>query len=81
MTYNCHFLICLSHILHPLYQLVKWETTWKWGLEQIRAFETAKKLVAKAPVLAHLDVDKPIRLYCDDFPKGVRACLMHVIGG
>ena len=81
MTYNCHLLPCLSHVLHTLYQLVKWEARWKWGPEQIRAFETAKKPVAKASFLVHLDVDKPIRLYCDALPKGVGACLMHVIGG
>ena len=50
-------------------------------MEQIEAFETAKELVAKAPVLAHYDVDKPIQLYCDASSKGIKACLMHIIGG
>ena len=57
MTYNCRFLPCLSQVLNPLYQLVKREARWKWGMEQIGAFETAKELVAKAPVLAHYDVE------------------------
>ena len=78
MTYNCRFLPFLSQVLHPLYQLVKREAKWKWGPAQVQAFETAKELVAKAP---HYDVDKPIRLYCDASPKGVGACLMHVIDG
>ena len=81
ITYNCHFLPCLLQILNPLYQLVKWEARWKWGPEQTEAFETAKELMAKDPVLAHYDVDKPIRLYCDASPKGVGAYLMHIIGG
>ena len=81
MTYNCHFLPFLSQVLHPLYQLVKREATWKWGLEQTRAFQTAKDPVAKASVLAQYDVDKPIRLYCDASPRGVGVCLMHVING
>ena len=41
---------------------MKREAKWKWGPAQVQAFETAKELVAKAPVLAHYDVDKPIRL-------------------
>ena len=81
MTYNCHFLPCLSQVLNPLYQLVKREAGWKWGMEQIGAFETAKELVAKTPVLALYDVDKPIRLYCDASPKGVGAGLMYIIDG
>ena len=78
MTYNCCFLPSLSQVLHPLYQIVKREAKWKWGPAQVQAFETAKELVAKAPVLAHY---KPIRLYCDASPKDVGACLMHTIDG
>ena len=37
--------------------------------------------MAKDPTLAHYDVNKPIQLYCDALPKGVGACLMHVIVG
>ena len=46
-----------------------------------RVLKTTKELVAKAPVLAHYDVDKPIQLYCDVLSKNVGACLMHVING
>ena len=60
MTYNCRFLPSLSQVLHPLYQMVKREAKWKWGPAQVQAFETAKELVANAPVLAHYSVDKPI---------------------
>ena len=41
----------------------------------------AKYLVSRAPVLAHFDTSKPIRLYCDASAVGVGACLMHVIRG
>ena len=37
--------------------------------------------MAKAPTLAHYDVNKPIQLHCDALPKGVGAGLMHVIDG
>ena len=60
---------------------MKRETKWKWGPAQVQAFATAKELVAKASVLAHYSVDKPIRLYCDASPKGVGACLMNTIDG
>ena len=81
MTCKCHFLPSLSQVLDPLYQIVKREAKWKWGPAQVQAFKTTKELVAKAPVLAHYSVDKPIRFYCDASPKVVGACLMHTIDG
>ena len=33
------------------------------------------------PVLAHYDTDKPVKLYYDASPRGVGACLMHIING
>ena len=47
----------------------------------MKAFKKAKKLVCKAPVLTHYDVNKPIKLYCDASPYGLGACLMHVVEG
>ena len=51
MAVFCH----ASQVLNSLYQLVKQEARWKWGPQQIDAFEITKELVAKAPILAHYD--------------------------
>ena len=45
------------------------------------AFDKAKVLVSKSPVLVHYDVHKPIKLYCDASPHGVGTCLMVVVDG
>ena len=66
-------------MLHPLYKLLKKDAHWKWTKVCQQAFSKAKIAVSKAPVLAHYDVTKPIKLYCDASPYGLGACLMHVI--
>ena len=38
-------------------------------------------LVSQAPVLAHYDITKPIKLHCDASPYGVGPCMIHVING
>ena len=37
--------------------------------------------MSQSPGLVHYDVNKPIKLYCDASPHGVRACLMHIVDG
>ena len=37
--------------------------------------------MSAAPVLAHYDVTKQLKLYCDPSPWGVSACLMQVMDG
>ena len=81
MTYNVRFLRFLPDIMQPLYQLVKMDVKWIWHKKHDKAFQEAKKLVSTAPVLAHYDADKPVKLYCDASPRGVGACLMHIIDG
>ena len=50
--------------------------------ERARAsVQEGQGLVSEAPVLAHYDVDLPIKLYCDASLYGLGACLMHVIEG
>ena len=66
-------------MLYPLYQLLHKDSRWKWTDKCQDAFDKAKVLVSKSPVLVHHDVHKPIKLYCDASPHGVGACLMHVV--
>ena len=79
MTYNIRFLPSLARILHPLYKLVQKDVTWIWSHSHKKAFNEAKNLVSTAPVLAHYDITKQLKLYCDASPRGVGACLMQVM--
>ena len=79
MTYNIRFLSSLARILHPLYKLVQKDVTWIWSHSHKKAFNEAKNLVSTAPVLAHYDITKQLKLYCDASPRGVGACLMQVM--
>ena len=79
MTYNAKFLPSLSHVLHPLNSLLRKNVQWKWSEEEQKSFEAAKSLVSNRQILAHYDVLKPLKLYCDASPKGVGACLAHVM--
>ena len=79
MTYNAKFLPSLSHVLHPLNSLLQKNVKRKWSEEEQKSFEAAKSLVSNRQILAHYDVLKPLKLYCDASPKGVGACLAHVM--
>ena len=81
MTYNIRFLPSLAHVLYPLYKLVRKDVKWVWLHSHNKAFNKAKDLVSAAPVLAHYDVTKQLKLYCDASPRGVGACLMQMMDG
>ena len=81
ITFNARFLPALSTMLHPLYQLLRNDTPWRWSKDCQQAFDKAKSLVSQAPALAHYDVTNPIKLYCDASPYGVGACMIHIING
>ena len=46
LTYNAKFLPNLSHILHPLYQLLLQHTKWGWESAHHKAFEAAKRMLS-----------------------------------
>ena len=52
---------------------------WKWTEEEKKSFDTPKALVSNKQYLAHYDVLKSLKVYCDTSPKGVGACLTHVM--
>ena len=81
MTYNVKLLPSIADVLHPLYHLLRKDVMWLWGKKQEQAFTEVKQLVCRAPMLAHYNVDAPIKLYCDAFAYGVGPCLMLVIEG
>ena len=79
MTYDLKFLPSLSHVLHPLNSLLWKNVQWKWTEEEQKSFDAAKALVSNRQYLAHYDVSKPLKVYCNASPKGVGACLTHVM--
>ena len=79
MIYNAKFHPSLSHVLHPLNNLLRKNVQWKWTEEEQKSFDAAKALVSNRQYLAHYDVSKPLKVYCDASPKGVGACLTHVM--
>ena len=44
-----------------------------------KAFDTAKQLLSSDRALAHYDVDRPVKLYCDASAYGLGACLVHIM--
>ena len=63
INYYGKFLKNLSCQLAPLYNLLKKQSDWKWGVVEAKAFDLVKKQLAEAPV----------------FPYGVGAVLCHVL--
>ena len=79
MTYNVKFLPSLSHVLHPLNSLLQKNAKWKWSEEEQKSFDAAKAILTNRQYLAHYEVSKPLKVYCDASAKGVEACLTHVM--
>ena len=74
--YGC-FINQLSTITHPLNQLQKKGTRWVWSKAGNKAFLLLKEKLASAEVLAHYDVNLPIKLDCDASAYGIGAVLSH----
>ena len=80
ITYNAKFLPQLSTVLRPLYDLTKSDTPWSWSEQCQGAFTKVKSMLATAVCLAHYDLDKPLKVYCDASQSGLGACMVHVDG-
>ena len=70
-----------SQIASPLQQLLGERVVWQWTEEQQQAFDALKELLCNAPVMAHFDPDKPIRVHTDASYSGLGYALCHVIDG
>ena len=79
ITYNAKFLPSLSHVLHPLHQLLQKHAQWAWKTEHQEGFTKAKQLLCQDCMLIHYDVNKPLKLFSDASPYGLGACLVHVM--
>ena len=78
VSYYSKFLRGLATLMKPLYILLKQGVRWTWGPDQAHAFMEGKRLLSRAPLLAHFDSSLPVVLSCDASPVGVGCVLSQL---
>ena len=78
VNYYAKFLENLSTVLHPMNCLLQSNTPWCCTKKCEESFVKSKEMVINATVLAHYDVNLPLRLACDASPYRVGAVLSHI---
>jgi len=66
-----------STIVAPLNVIVKKDVVFKWGQDQIEAFECLKEKLTKAPILALPNFIKTFEIECDAFNIGIGVVLLQ----
>ena len=79
LNYYGRFIPNLSSLLHPLNELLRHETPWKWSAAQDEAFKIAKEKITSPNVLVHYDPNLPLRLAGDASAYGVGAVISHIM--
>jgi hypothetical protein len=74
--YYRRFIPDFSKVSKPITELLKVQVKFAWSLECEKAFQTLKRLLTTAPVLAHPDIEKPFDVYCDASGTGIGCVLM-----
>ncbi|WVZ58445.1 hypothetical protein U9M48_008720 [Paspalum notatum var. saurae] len=74
--YRC-FIKDFSKTAKPMTSLTKKNAKYLWSSNCKEAFQTLKKLLTSAPVLAQPDVAKPFDMYCDASGNGLGCILMQ----
>ena len=77
INYYQKFLPNLSSVLAPLHELLRKETHWHWGKEQMQAFQKSKDFLKSSGLLVHYDGQKKLTLACDASQYGLEAVLSH----
>ncbi|KAI3762797.1 hypothetical protein L1987_53238 [Smallanthus sonchifolius] len=75
--YYRRFIQDLSRIAIPLTSLTCKSVKYEWGPKQAEAFETLKQKLTQAPILALIDGNEGISVYCDASHTGFGCVLMH----
>ena len=78
VQYYGRFLKQLSTLLYPLNRLLGKGVPWKWTQACKKSFQELKAQLASTQVLAHYDMNLPVRLDCDASAYGVGAVLSHM---
>ncbi|WVZ89166.1 hypothetical protein U9M48_035603 [Paspalum notatum var. saurae] len=75
--YYRRFIKDFSKMAKPMTSLTKKNAKYVWSSNCEEAFQTLKKLLTSAPVLAQPDVTKPFDVYCDASSNGLGCGLMQ----
>ncbi|WVZ93730.1 hypothetical protein U9M48_039687 [Paspalum notatum var. saurae] len=75
--YYRRFIKDFSKTAKPMTSLTNKNAKYLWSSNCEEAFQTLKKLLTSAPVLAQSDITKPFDVYCDAFGNGLGCVLMQ----
>lgn len=78
MVYFSGYVPFYAWMAHPLFDLLKKETKWRWEAEHDEAFELCKQTLTNAPVRAYAIPGLPYRVYSDACDYGLAAILQQV---
>jgi hypothetical protein len=79
VNYYARFLPNLSSVLHPLHQLLAYNSWWVWSPECDKAFAEVKQLITSEEVLTHYDLQRDVSLAYDASPYGMGCVLSHIM--
>src|SRR6266540_3800980 len=78
-SFYCQYIKGFSGITKPMYELTQMENRkhvpFVWSEKRQKAFDDIKKRMIMAPIVAHLDFEKPFILYTDTSGEGIGAVL------
>ena len=77
-NYYAKFIPDFSHTAAPLFALKKKKAKWRFGADELRAFEKLKEGLCGAPVLRHPDFSRPFILTTDASGYGLDATLSQL---
>ena len=79
LNYYGRFIPRLSSLIHPLNELLRQDSTWKWTKACHKAFQEAKAKIVSPNVLVHYDATLPIKMAGDASAYGIGAVISHVM--
>jgi len=75
--YYRRFVLNISKIARPMTELLKNGVRFYWDNKCEQAFQTLRKLLTSAPVLAQPNITRPFDVYCDASGTGLGCVLMQ----
>ena len=77
ITYYGHFISNLSHVLFPLYRLLRRDKDWRWTKKENKAFQDSKDILISSKLLVHFNPNLELTLACDASLYGIGVMLAH----